>query len=176
MSRWPIFCMIAVMGLSTTSAVPIFAQPLGGIPSLNGPPPLSPWLNLNSRQGGGVDNYHNYVQPSLQLNNAMQAQQTGIQNNAAGINNMSNRDMTEWQAIHAQSNPTGMGAGFLTHRVYFMTNRQNGLGSPVATGVGMYGGRATPGVSTPPTVGGMGGMGMPSMPSMPSVSGMGRGM
>ncbi len=133
MSRWPVFCVIAVLGFSSTWALPIFAQP--------GVPPLSPWLKLESKQGGGLDNYNSYVRPEFQFNNALQTQQAAIQSNAAGISNMSSdRGLTAYQAMRAQPNPTGVAAGFMTQGAYFMTQGRGGSGG-VANGVGMNGGR-----------------------------------
>ena len=60
MSRWPILFVIAVLGVCTTSAPPLFAQGVGAIPSY-GPPPFSPWLNLYQRQGGPLDPYHTFA-------------------------------------------------------------------------------------------------------------------
>jgi hypothetical protein len=38
-------------------------------------PPLSPWLYLNQKQPGPVDNYHMYVLPQQQLQSTLQSQQ-----------------------------------------------------------------------------------------------------
>ncbi len=48
-------------------------------------PILSPWLNLEQKQGGPVDNYHMYVQPQLQLQSTLQAQQYNIARNSATV-------------------------------------------------------------------------------------------
>ena len=182
MSRWPILFVVAVLGFSATSGLPLFAQ-VGGVPSAYGPPPLSPWLNLYTKGGGPVDPYHMFVQPSLQLNNALQGQQADIQRNTAGLGTVSNRVMTQMEEMRTGPEPTGMGASFLNHGVYFNTNRRAGLGVGAAgvagggTGFGGGGAAAGRGTYAPPTTntGGFGGMGA-SVPNMSGFSGMGRGL
>jgi len=143
MSRWQTFLVIAVFGLFATSALPLLAQ-VGGIPNPYGPPPLSPWLNLYQKQGGPVDNYHMFVQPSLQLNNALNTQQADIQRNTAGLGTMSDRVMGEMEMMRAAPSQTGVGAGFMNHRVYFNTYRMTGVGGSEfgTTNRGNYGSSA----------------------------------
>ncbi len=123
MARWPILCAMAVFVFSTTLASPLLAQ-VGGIPY--GPAPLSPWLNLNTKQGGPVDNYHMFVQPQIQLQNTLQAQQMGIQNNAAAVTAMGERVLYEMQSAYGQIQPTGVAGGFMTQRTYFMNFQGTG--------------------------------------------------
>ncbi len=138
MSRRPFLITIVAWGFFTMLALPVFAQ-VGGIPSPYGSSPFSPWLNLNQKQGGPLDPYHMFVQPSLQLNNALQVQQAGIQRNAAGLGGVSDRLMTDMEAMRTGPGQTGMGAGFMNHTVYFNTYRRNGQGAGMM-GAGMTGG------------------------------------
>jgi hypothetical protein len=71
-----------------------------------------------------LDPYHTFVQPQLQLQSTLQAQQIGIQRNAAGVENVT----SQIQEINGAPVQTGMGANFMNHGVYFNTNRQPGLG------------------------------------------------
>jgi hypothetical protein len=89
--------------------------------------PFSPWLNLNQKQAGPVDNYHMYVQPQMQLRNALQTQQADIQRNGVVADAVAN-SLTAQQAYNAPAAPTGMNAGFLNHGTYFMTNKTPGMG------------------------------------------------
>jgi hypothetical protein len=161
MPRRSILFAIAIYGFSSTSALPLFAQ-VGGIPSYYGGAPLSPWLTLNNRGGGGVDNYHNFVQPSLQLNNALQSQHMGIQNNAATVNAVGDAIVSQAAAAYAQPMATGQAAGFMNYRHYFNNMGGNGGGAPGATaapGRGAGGNIGTaPGLNTP-NLGGQGGIG-----------------
>ena len=97
MSRWPILFAIAVFALASAAAIPLFAQPGGYQPA----PPLSPWLNLYRKQGGPVDNYHMYVQPQLQLQDTLHAQQMGIETNAAAVDAVGERNMSQRDASFA---------------------------------------------------------------------------
>ena len=172
MSRWPILFAIAVLAISTTSAMPIFAQGVGAVPSPYGPPPFSPWLNLYQKQGGPLDPYHMFVQPNLQLNNALQYQQADIQRNAAALGTVSDRVMSQMEAANASPEPTGMNAGFLNHGIYFNTHRRNGLGAgvPGASGaVPSRGAYSTPGTN-------MGGYGSLPGTNMGGYGGVGRSM
>ena len=170
MPRRSILFAIAIFGFSSTSALPLFAQ-VGGIPSYYGGAPLSPWMNLESRGGGTMDNYHYFVQPNLQLNNALQSQHMGIQNNAATVNAVGEAIESQAAAAYAQPMATGQAAGFMNYRSYF--NRIGGIGGG-ASGAGGTPGRgaggnigSAPGLNTP-NLGGQAGIG--------GIGGTGRGL
>ena len=175
------FCL--VLGIGTAAFRP------GGW--LRAIPALSPWLMLNQRQGGPVDNYHMFVQPTLQLQGTLQGQQMGIQQNAAGLNAMGDREMTQTQANYAAIQPTGlMAAGFLTHHIYFNTNRATGTGTigPIGAGAscgGMYLGELAAGSAELAAWAGLGSAGLDSAASAgpgsvgmaaPGIGGIGRGL
>jgi hypothetical protein len=167
MSRWPILFANAVFVLSCASALPLCAQ-MGGYTT---PPPLSPWLNLYQRQGGPVDNYHMYVQPNLQLQDTLQAQQMGIQRNTIGLNAMGNREMTQTEAYMLGPQPTGGVATFLNHGVYFNNHRQGGYGGGGSFGsLGASGGTQMRNTANQPAMptGGLSAAG--------GMSGLGRGL
>ena len=128
MSRRTFLYAFAVFGVTVASALTLQAQ-VGGIPSPYGPPPLSPWLNLYQRQGGPVDNYHMFVQPSVQLRDSLQTQQAGIQRNAAGMAVMGERFQSQMDAANASPDPTGAATGFLNQGVYFNNFRGVGVGA-----------------------------------------------
>ncbi len=125
MSRWPILFAIAVFALASAAAIPLFAQPGGYQPA----PPLSPWLNLYQKQGGPVDNYHMYVQPQLQLQDTLHAQQMGIETNAAAVDAVGERNMSQRDASFAAPQQTGASATFFNHGTYFNTFRGIGAGA-----------------------------------------------
>ncbi len=181
MSRWPTFFAVAILGFSSTWVQPLFAQGVGGYSPAT--PVLSPWLNLYNRQAAPVDNYHAYVQPAMQLQNSLQMQQADIQRNAAGLGSVSDRIMSQSEAMRVGPEPTGMGASFMNHRVYFDTYARNGLGGAMGSGFAP-GGAMNRGNYTSPAsnTGGFGGMGMGTgmgmgagmgVPSVPGMNGMG---
>jgi hypothetical protein len=125
MLRRPILFTLAILAFSAVSALPLCGQGVGGYGPYGQPPALSPWLNLYQKQGGPVDNYHMYVQPQLQLQNAFQAQRITNQRNAFEIDNV----MSQMEAVSTLPQQTGVGATFMNHGVYFNNYRQAGLGS-----------------------------------------------
>jgi hypothetical protein len=136
------------------SALPSYGQVVGGIP---GGAPLSPWLNLNQRNGGPVDNYHMYVQPAQQLRNTLQMQQYGIQNNAMAVNTVAEQFTSQAAAYGAPAAPTGNGAGFMNQGRFFFNNSGFGGG---AGGGGVNGMPGTGGYGRP---GGVGAFGTPGL-------------
>jgi hypothetical protein len=163
--------MSLAIGFSLISAAPLSAQ-VGGV----GQGYLSPWLNLYTKQGGPVDNYHMYVEPALQLQSTLQNQQMGIQQNAAGIASNTSQFTSQNASYYTPASPTGVAAGFMNQGGYFNTNRSQGFGSGVtgnrpgfggtaAGGIGGIGG----GIGGIGGGGGMGGMGV-------GMGGMGAGM
>jgi hypothetical protein len=118
-------------------ALPLFGQ-VGGVP-IPGGPPLSPWLNLYQRNAGPVDNYHMYVQPALQLQNTLQAQQYGIQRNMQGLNNVTEQFTSQADAYYATASPTGNGAGFMNQGHYFGNSGMGGAGVFGMPGTGGFG-------------------------------------
>ena len=119
MSRTPLFLVAVVGGLSWAFTQPLFGQ-VGGVPGYDGSSSrLSPWLNLYQRQAGPLDPYHMFVQPQLQLNNALQVQQASLQRNKAAVNAVANHVLTAEEAFNAQAAPTGVAASFMTHGTYF---------------------------------------------------------
>ena len=172
MSRiYTIFTTILLASVALT-AVPLFGQGLG----LGANPPLSPWLNLYNRSPGPVDNYHMYVQPVQQLQNTLQAQQMGINHNAAAVNSASDQFTSQAEAYFAAATPTGNGAGFMNQGHYFNNTGMGGagvFGMPGIGGSGRPGGVqqfGTPGLggATP------GGYGAPAVRGAATAQGMGR--
>ena len=117
------------------TALPAFAQ-VGG-PIAGGP--LSPWLNLYNRSPGPVDNYHMYVQPALQLQNTIQAQQMGIRRNAEAMSSVSDQFTSQADAYYATASPTGNGAGFMNQGRYFNNSGQGSAGVFGMPGTGGFG-------------------------------------
>ncbi len=142
MSRRRIWLAMVVLGVSSLWALTLQAQ-VGGIPSAYGSPPLSPWLNLYQKQGGPVDNYHMFVQPQLQLNDALQTQQYGVQRNAASVAALGERLQSQMQASNAPPEQTGAGAGFYNHRVYFNNFRGVGPGIYGSSSGATFGGTSS---------------------------------
>jgi hypothetical protein len=159
---------MAILGFSSTSALPLCAQGVGGIPQYYGGAPLSPWMNLESRGGGGVDNYHNFVQPNLQLNSALQAQHMGIQSNASSVNAVGEAIVSQAAAAKAQPLPTGQRASFMNYRGYFNNLAGNGMGAPGAT--------TTPGLGVGGNIGTAPGLNTPNLGGQSGFSGVGRGL
>ncbi len=171
MPRQTILIALVMAGFSSISAVPLFAQGgVGGIPSYYGGAPLSPWLTLNNRGGGGVDNYHNFVQPNLQLNNALQAQHMGIQNNASSVNAVGDAIVSQSVASRAQPMATGQGATFMNYRGYF--NNFNFGGG----GTGGGGATTTPGRGAGGNIGSSPGLNTPNAGGQAGLGGLGRGL
>jgi len=73
-----------------------------------------------------------YVQPGLQLRNALQTQQFGIQRNAAGMAAVGEQLQSQMEATYAASSPTGVPAGFLNQGAFFNNFHGAGLGTAMA--------------------------------------------
>lgn len=86
------------------SVRPSYGQ-VGGVPGPFGTP-VSPWMNLYQRHGGPLDNYHMFVQPAEQQQNAFQNLQYGVQNNANSINSVGEQFTSQSQAYFAAGSPT----------------------------------------------------------------------
>ena len=61
-----------------------------------------------------MDNYHMFVQPQLQLNDALQTQQYGVQRNAASVAALGERLQSQMQASNAPPEQTGAAPVFIT--------------------------------------------------------------
>ena len=146
---------IIILGVLVSGTIGIFAGSLFGQDF--GSPALSPWLYLNQRQGGPIDNYHMYVQPQQQIRSTLQNQQADIQHNGVSADAVIDH-LTAQQAFNASGAPTGVTAGFLNHGTYFNTNRLQNSGVSGAPG-GAYGRRSGPGMPG----GGGGQVGTPSL-------------
>lgn len=82
-------------------------------------PVISPWFGLYQRNGGPLDNYHTFVRPQIELNDALLRQQNAIQYNSAGLNTLG-RDVNQLQDPRAVR-PTGTASGFMNYSHYFPT-------------------------------------------------------
>ncbi len=174
MLRLPILLAVAILGFASTSALPLFAQ-VGGIPQYYGGSPLSPWLNLESRGGATMDNYHYFVQPNLQLSNTLQAQQMGIQHNANTVNAVGEAIVSQRAASNAQPLPTGQAAGFMNYRGYF-NNMGSVGGFGGGGGAGTSGAMTTPGLGVPGNIGTSPGLNTPNLGGQAGAGALGRGL
>ncbi len=100
------------------------AQPGGPAPVS---PPFSPYLNLLRGGGSPALNYYGIVRPQQQSSQAIQGVQAGLTSNAATLNDLQNGGSLP---------ATGVAAGYLTHRGYFLTQGGGGGGGRLAGGGG----------------------------------------
>jgi hypothetical protein len=145
------------------SALPLFGQ-IGGVPTQGGSP-FSPWLNLYQRKGGPLDNYHMFVQPAQEQQNALQNLQYGVQHNASAVNSVADQFSSQAEAYSAAGSPTGNAAGFMNYGHYFNNTSSGNQGSG-AFGLPGTGGFGRPGgvgqFGTPGLGGATAGMGIPN--------------
>ncbi len=149
MSRNFAVLMAVVVANVAISTMPLYGQ-VGGVPGSK----VSPWLNLEQKNGGPLDNYHMFVQPAQQLHNTLNYQQMGIQHNANGLNTVADQYSSATEAYFSPATPTGIGAGFMNYGRYF---NNTGSGAP---GSGVFGMPGTGGFSRP---GGVGAFGTPGL-------------
>ena len=90
MTRSRLTWVLLTVGAALSVAGSAHAQAVGSLYS----PTLSPWFGLYQKNGGPVDNYHNFVLPQLQLQDTLQRQQAAIQRNDAGLNSL-DQDVTQ---------------------------------------------------------------------------------
>jgi hypothetical protein len=89
-------------------------------------PTLSPWLNMFRRDTGPLDNYHTFVQPRFQAQQAFQAQQGAIDQQQFNIDSLGH-DVTQLEAQrHAQIHPTGTASTYMNFSHYY--GAQGGAG------------------------------------------------
>jgi hypothetical protein len=173
MSRNVVLVMVLFLAGLAGSARPSYGQ-VGGVPGPFGTP-VSPWMNLYQRHGGPLDNYHMFVQPAEQQQNAFQNLQYGVQHNANSLNSVADQFTSQSQAYFATGSPTGVSAGFMNHGRYFFTNA--GMGS----GGGAFGAPGTGGLGRPGGVSqfgtpGLGGFNAGAGVTNPAASGFGGAM
>jgi hypothetical protein len=124
MSRMATFLAAFVLAAIVFSAAPAWAQ--GYTPQR---PVLSPWLQLEQTNTGPLDNYHTYVQPQIQLNETLRAQNAAIERQQVGLQNLSDQ-MISPQGRTAAMGPTGQGASFMNYGHYFPVQR-TGVARPL---------------------------------------------
>ena len=108
---------LALAGIVACVARPGYGQvPFGGgyQPSQ---PIFSPWLNLYQRNTGALDNYHTYVRPEMQLQEAMQQQGALLQRQDSRLNLFENQigDLEMSSGMH----PTGTGSVFMSFSHFY---------------------------------------------------------
>ena len=82
-------------------------------------PTLSPWLNMFRRDTGPLDNYHTFVQPRFQAQQAFQTQQGAIEQQQFNIDSLGH-DVTQLEAQrHAQIHPTGTASTYMNYSHYY---------------------------------------------------------
>jgi hypothetical protein len=104
----------------------MFAQSAAAqIPSSYTPqsPAVSPWMGLWQQNTGALDNYHTFVQPQMQLNAALQAQNAALSRQGASLQALNNEIMQP-QGRQSGMVATGQGAGFMNYSHYYAANRQ----------------------------------------------------
>jgi hypothetical protein len=169
MPRKALALMIMLAAVVSNSADRLYGQVYGSNPV------FSPWLNLYQRQAAPVDNYHAYVQPQMQLNNAIQGQQAQIQRNGAATDALADRQ-TAQQAFNATAAPANTAAGFLTQGGYFNTSRSGGsTGTGVFSSPGGARNNSNAAFGGHPGAASFGGVGAGlGMPYTPGIGGIGR--
>ena len=146
-------------------------------------PILSPWLNLEQKQGGPVDNYHMYVQPQLQLQSTLQAQQYNIARNSATVDALGD-SVTAQQAYDTPALPrVRWPASTPTESI--STRSAEGIllewvAPPTGSQFQRFGGQAAPGqgagMPAMPNYNYNNNSGMPAMPNLNAAAGATRGM
>jgi hypothetical protein len=109
--------------------------PPTGPPGPGSMPVISPYLNLFRGDQSLLLNYWGLVQPQFAFQRSIGGLQQQVTGNTA----------TETQLLNAYSSvaalpPTGVGAGFMTQRAYFMTLQGGGGAFGIGRGVGIGGG------------------------------------
>jgi hypothetical protein len=112
----------ALLTVGVVLAYASLAQGQGGEPASR--PMLSPWFSLYQKNGGLLDNYHMFVRPRFQVNNALQQQQDAIQRNDSGIHSLG-QEMTRVQE-QALVRPTGSGSVFMSYSHYYPSQGSGG--------------------------------------------------
>ena len=138
MSRNLALVMALFLACLAGSVRPSYGQ-VGGVPGPFGTP-VSPWMNMYQRHGGPLDNYHMFVQPAEQQQNALQNLQYGIQHNANALTSVADEFTSQTQAYSAAGSPTGVSAGFMNQGRYFNNaGIGSGGGAFERTGTGGFG-------------------------------------
>ena len=110
-------------------------------------PTLSPWLQLYRRDGGPLDNYHNFVRPEQQLRRTLDRHGTAIQRQKAGIRSLGNQVSTMQRGSSVR--PTGAHGTFMNYSHYFGVGGGGGGGgssrswSPSSARSSGYGGSSS---------------------------------
>lgn len=126
-----------VAGLARISyGQPPYGQ-VGGVLGPWGSSP-NPWWGLEQRHGGPLDNYHMFVQPAEQNQNALQNLQYGLQHNASALTSVADQFTSQSEAYYAGGSPTGISAGFMNHTRFF-NNAGMGAGAFGMPGTGGFG-------------------------------------
>jgi len=102
-----------VLGMQTAEA----QQPY--VPYRPSTPAFSPWLNLYQKNTGPLDNYHNYVQPQIQMWDTLQQQDLNIQRQGSSIRALG-QGLTQLQQ-HGTVRPTGGASSFMNYSHYYPT-------------------------------------------------------
>ncbi len=174
MSRSFAILSVVFLGCVGGSALPLYGQ-VGAVPGIS---PFSPWLNMYQKHGGPLDQYHMFVQPAEEQQNAFQSLQFGIQHNANTVNSVADQFSSQADATRAAGTPTGVGAGFMNQGKYFGTTGGGGSGTFGLPGTGGFGRPGGVGQFGTPGLGGASmGMGMqnPSSSFSPNAAVSGAG-
>jgi hypothetical protein len=107
-------------------------------------------MNLETKQGGAVDNYHMYVQPRVQVQNTLQQQSADIEQQSTDTlalrHYMSQIELVQ----HGPVAPTGTGSVFMQYSHYFPNGRALGGSSVIIHHTSMMAMPSLPGMSTLP--------------------------
>ncbi len=95
-------------------------------------PTLSTWFNLYQRNSGALDNYHTFVRPERQLQDALRQQNTTIQRQGEGIRGLTGQ-MNELQQGRSPAHPTGAGSVFMDYGHYYNLKTSAGPLRPSAS-------------------------------------------
>lgn len=95
-------------------------------------PTLSTWFSLYQRNSGPLDNYHTFVRPERQLQDAMRQQSTAIQRQAEGIRGLTGQ-MSELRQGRSPAHPTGAGSIFMDYGHYYDLKTSAGPFRPSAS-------------------------------------------